>query len=79
LFNQLRTLWKKPASERRKWWEESKRLEEGVLLCFISLINNKSLLLFFTVSEKHTDPKTDYSLSSYEHYSTIVTKLATWN
>jgi hypothetical protein len=78
-FNQLPALWKKPASERRKWWEESKRLEEGVLLCFISLIDNKSSLLFFTVSEKRTDPKTDYSLSSHEHYSTIVAKLATRN
>jgi hypothetical protein len=78
-FNQLPALRQKPASERRKWWEESKRLEEGVLLCFVSLIDNKSSLLFFTVSEKRTDPKMDYSLSSHERFSTIVTKLATRN
>lgn len=78
-FDQLSTLRKKPTSERRKWWEESKRLEEGVLLCFVSVIDNKSSLLFFTVSEKCTDPKKDYSLSSHEHNSTIVTKLATRN
>jgi len=79
LFNQLPALRQKPASERCKWWEESKRLQEGVLLCFVSLIDNKSSLLFFTVSEKRTDPKTDYSLSSHERSSTIVTKLATRN
>jgi hypothetical protein len=78
-FDQLSALRKKPASERRKWWEESKRLEEGVLLCFVSVIGNKSSLLFFTVSEKCIDPKKDYSLSSHEHNSTIVTKLATRN
>jgi hypothetical protein len=78
-FNQLPALRQRPASERRKWWEESKRLEEGVLLCFVSLIDNKSSLLFFTVSEKRTDPKIDYSLSSHERSSTIVTKLATRN
>jgi hypothetical protein len=78
-FDQLSTLRKRPASERRKWWEESKRLEEGVLLCFVSIIDKKSSLLFFTVSEKCTDPKKDHSLSSHEQNSTIVTKLATRN
>lgn len=78
-FNQLQTLRKKSASDRRKWWEDSKRLEEGSLLCFVSFINNKSSILFLTVSEKCTDPKASYSLSSHDHISTIVTKLATRN
>jgi hypothetical protein len=78
-FNQLHALRKKSAPDRRKWWEDSKRLEEGSLLCFVSFINNKSSLLFLTVSEKCTDPKASYSLSSHDHISTIVTKLATRN
>jgi hypothetical protein len=78
-FNQLHALRKKSASDRRKWWEDSKRLEEGSLLCFVSFVNKKSSLLFLTVSEKCTDPKASYSLSSHDHFSTIVTKLATRN
>ncbi|TGO45849.1 hypothetical protein BCON_0361g00090 [Botryotinia convoluta] len=78
-FNQLHTLRKKSASDRRKWWEDSKRLEEGSLLCFVSFINDKSSLLFLTVSDKRTDPKASYSLSSHDQMSTIVTKLATRN
>ena len=78
-FNQLHALRKKSASDRRNWWEDTKRLEEGSLLCFISLMNNKSSLLFLTVSEKCTNPKTSYSLSSHNHISTIVTKLTTCN
>ncbi len=78
-FNQLHALRKKAAPDRRKWWEDSKRLEEGSLLCFISFTNNKSSLLFLTVSEKFTDPKSSYSLYSHNHIATIVTKLATRN
>jgi hypothetical protein len=78
-FNQLHALRKKSAPDRRKWWEDSKRLEEGSLLCFVSYINNKSSLLFLTVSEKCTDPKASYSLSSHDHIATIVTKIATRN
>ncbi|KFY97455.1 hypothetical protein V500_02048 [Pseudogymnoascus sp. VKM F-4518 (FW-2643)] len=78
-FSQPHALRKKSATDRRKWWEDSKRLEEGSLLCFVSFLNNKSSLLFLTVSEKCTDPKASHSLSSQDHISTIVTKLATRN
>jgi len=78
-FNQLPALRKKSASDRCKWWEDSNRLEEGALLCFVSIIDNKSSLLFLTVSEKGTNPKAPYNLSSHEHISTILTKPATRN
>lgn len=78
-FNQLKPLRKKAASDRRKWWEDSKRLEEGSLLCFVSVVDNKSCLLFLTVSEKCTDPKARHSLTSQDYVSTISTKLATRN
>jgi hypothetical protein len=78
-FNQLPSLRKKSAPERRIWWKDSKRLEEGAFLCFVSVVGDRSSLLFLTVSEKNTDPKSPYSLSSDEHISTIITKLATRN
>jgi hypothetical protein len=78
-FAQLFLLRKKSRSERRTWWEESRRLEEGILLCFASLHDGQSSILFFTVSQKSTDPKNDPNLTSDDHQSTISAKLATWN
>jgi hypothetical protein len=78
-FVQLSALRKKSRSERRTWWEESRRLEEGVLLCFVTINDGESSILFFTVSQKCTDPKKEYNLSSDDHQSTISVKLASWN
>jgi hypothetical protein len=77
-FPQLPLLRKKSPSERHTWWEESRRLEEGILLCFVSLKEGRSSILFFTVSEKCTQPK-EFSLSSENHQATIAAKLATCN
>jgi hypothetical protein len=78
-FNQLHALRKKSATDRRKWWEDLKRLQEVSLLCFVSFTNNKTYLLFLTVSEKRTDPNASYSLSSHNRISTTVTKFVTHN
>lgn len=78
-FPQPHSLRKKSASERCRWWQESKRLEEGTLLCFLCIDDSRTSLLFFTVSEKCTDLKKDYSLGSENHQATILTKLATQN
>jgi len=69
----------KSTSDRRKWWEESSRLQEGILLCFVFRHEAKSSLIFFTVSEKCTDTMREYSLTSRQHYATITTKLASFN
>lgn len=76
-FPQPPTLRKKSASERCKWWQESKRLEEGTLLCFVSVNDARTSLLFLTVSEKCTDVKKNHTLSSDNYQATILTKLAT--
>jgi hypothetical protein len=76
-FPQPNLLRKKSASERCKWWQESKRLEEGTLLCFLSAGEIRTSLLFLVVSEKCTDARKDYSLSSENYKATIVAKLAT--
>jgi len=77
-FPQLPLLRKKLPSERRMWWEESRRLEEGTLLCFVSLKGAESSILLFTVSGKCTAGK-EFSLSSENYQSTIAAKLATNN
>lgn len=76
-FPQPKELRKKSLVERCKWWQESKRLEEGTLLCFLFTIELTNSILFFTVNQKCTDRKEEFSLSSQSHQATIVTKLAT--
>ena len=76
-FLQPPALRKKSLSERRKWWEDSKRLEEGILLCLLFVDDAKASLLFFTVSEKCIDTRNDHSLTSDKNKATITAKLAT--
>lgn len=76
-FPQPVALRKKSAAERSKWWEDSKRLEEGVLLCLLFAKDAKSSLLFFTVSEKCIDTRKDDGLTHNQHQATIKAKLAT--
>jgi AAA domain len=54
----------KSASQRQRWWNATKRLEEGSLLCLISFQNGEGRPLFFTVTQRNTDPKAEYSLAS---------------
>ncbi|KAI9645837.1 hypothetical protein NHQ30_005272 [Ciborinia camelliae] len=63
--------------ERRKWWEESKRLSEGVLLCLLSFDGTRCSPLFLTVTKKSTNLESDYSLVSHETKAIITAKLAT--
>lgn len=76
-FLQPPALRKKSNSERQKWWGDSKRLEEGVLLCLLSLDNAKVSPLFFTVSEKSIATLNDHGLASDKNQATITAKLAT--
>ena len=67
------------SSERRRWWEDSKRMDEGVLLCYLFLDDKKCSLLFLLVSEKITDPNKDHGLSKSKYEATITAKLASKN
>ncbi len=78
-FLQLSSLRRKSSSERRGWWEDTKRLEEGSLIVFLFVHEAKSSLLFFTVSQKCTDAANDFGLSSNNQLATITAKLATRN
>jgi len=57
-------LQQKAMSHRRQWWNTTKRLEEGTLLCLISFQEGKGTPLFFTASEKSTDRGQEFSLMS---------------
>lgn len=76
-FLQPPALRKKSTSERRKCWEDSKRLEEGILLCLLSADDAKASLLFFTVSERSIDTKNEHGLTFDKNQATITAKLAT--
>lgn len=82
-FLQPSSIRKKSATEKRRWWEETKRLEEGILLVFLFVgddtDNPKASLLFLTVSQKCTDTSKDFGLSSRTQLATITAKLATQN
>jgi hypothetical protein len=75
-FPQPALLRNKSSLERRKWWEETKRLSEGILLSWISAHDNVISHLFFIVTGKYTDTKAETSLSSNSHQATIVARLA---
>ncbi|KAI9836984.1 MAG: hypothetical protein M1819_000633 [Sarea resinae] len=75
-FPQPDHLQKKSVFERKLWWEDSKRLQEGSLLCFLSSIDGVGSLLFFTVSQRLTDPEERYGLASSGHFATIISTLA---
>ena len=61
--------------DRRKWWEESRRLEEGVLLSLIWIQDSTAQHLFFTVAERNTDTSSNNSLTKNHNTATITVKL----
>lgn len=78
-FPQPPQLRRKSSAQRSRWWQESKRLDDGVLLCFLSLDNGVSLL-FFTVTNKQTGMDgNEHTLASHDKFATITTSLATKN
>ena len=78
-FLQPLPLRSKSALEKQRWWEESKRMEEGSLLCLLYLEDGICSLLFFIVSRKATDAKHDHGLSSDKSHATVTAKLTSTN
>jgi hypothetical protein len=76
-FSQITSICSKSAFEKRKWWEESRRLSEGVLLSFITVNESGPSYLFLKVSERCTDTKRDRSLVKDNNQATIVAQLTT--
>lgn len=68
---------RKTSAEKEKWWEESRRFNEGTLLSFIWIDNSVTQHIFLTVSGKTTDPGKEYGLSRGKDMAYITASLAT--
>lgn len=76
-FSLPQYLRRKPAGERQTWWDQSKRLEQGALVCFVCAVDGRPTPLLLVVSDKSTDPKQKNNLVSEAYRGTISAKLAT--
>ncbi|KAL8688726.1 MAG: hypothetical protein Q9218_005433 [Villophora microphyllina] len=65
------------SAKLKSWWEDSRRLDEGRLLCLLFLDSGKASILLLTVTEKCTDQKKLTSLTHNTRHATITAKLAT--
>lgn len=68
---------RKSTADRRKWWEESRCLQEGVLLSYIWIQDSNVQHMFFTVAERSTRVGKDDSLNYNDNTAVITLKLAT--
>jgi hypothetical protein len=76
-FLQPAVVRKKNVAQKEKWWEESRRFDEGSLLSFIWIQDTIVQHVFLTVSDKTTDPKKKYSLTHHNQMAYITTSLVT--
>ncbi|KAF9729289.1 hypothetical protein PMIN01_12979 [Paraphaeosphaeria minitans] len=78
-FPQLQVLRGKSAVNRRKWWEDCKRLSEGILLSFITMQDDLVQHIFLTVTLRVTDDRKEHTLTSNKGQATFTAKLARHN
>ncbi|KAJ5058920.1 NFX1-type zinc finger-containing protein 1 [Bipolaris maydis] len=76
-FVQPAAVRRKSSEERERWWEESRRFNQGTLLSFIWIDNSATHHVFLTVSGKNTDPTKEYGLSHGKELAYITSSLAT--
>ncbi|KLU92338.1 hypothetical protein MAPG_11284 [Magnaporthiopsis poae ATCC 64411] len=76
-FSSPHHLRQKSVNERQAWWEQSKRLGQGAMVCFVSTVNGRPTPLLLIVSDKSTDTSQGNNLISEPYRGTISTKLAT--
>ncbi|PSN60466.1 hypothetical protein BS50DRAFT_506497, partial [Corynespora cassiicola Philippines] len=78
-FQQPTQLRKNTAAGRSKWWRESKRVAEGILLSLIVIGNDQVQHLFFNDSGTNTNTREDLNLVKNNSPCTITTKLVSHN
>lgn len=78
-FPQPYSMRKRSAIDRRKVWEESRRLQEGVLLSFIWIQDSTIQHQFFTVVERSTDTRHDDSLTHNNNTATVTVAVTNQN
>ncbi|SPQ24370.1 6dcb3be8-b1ad-4d1b-a7d1-e20cabd9a2fd [Thermothielavioides terrestris] len=75
-FSEPPQLRKHSLGDRRRWWQQSSRLEPGSLICWVSARGDEKSFLLFVVSQKNTEDvpegKNESTLVS-EHFNPSVT------
>ncbi|KAM0744848.1 hypothetical protein ACQRIT_000232 [Beauveria bassiana] len=74
-FSQTPTLRGKSAPERRRWWEDSRRLAEGVLVSFIANHEGRAQHLFLIISNRNIEDSKDGSLTKNSSRATVTSRL----
>ncbi|KAF1956385.1 hypothetical protein CC80DRAFT_563213 [Byssothecium circinans] len=74
-FAQPQSIQSKTSANKRKWWEESKRLEEGVLLSLILVENGTVQHFFLAVSRRSADASKDKGFTHSDDVVTITARL----
>lgn len=75
-FNLPQHLRKKSAEDRRRWWENSKRLEPGALVCLLCSHVERAEPLFLVVTEKCAPSSEAPRRGNETHMATIIARLA---
>lgn len=75
-FRQPHQIRKKSTTDINKWWEESKRLMEGVLLSYIWVDQTGPQHLFLTVTGKEHTPRVQQSTHNNIATAIVIAKLA---
>jgi hypothetical protein len=70
-FLQPQQLFQKSSADRHKWWEESRRLSEGVPLLLVWKDSSVMHHLFFSVSRRDVDLKSEHDLTSDNHRASV--------
>ncbi|KAJ2978870.1 hypothetical protein NQ176_g3576 [Zarea fungicola] len=78
-FSQPQILRGKSVSERQRWWEDSRRLSEGVLVSFIAMDSDRAQNLFLIISNRKLDNDEEDGRTKSVHHATIRSRLASQN
>lgn len=78
-FPQPQILRGKPVSERQRWWEDSRRLSEGVLVSYIAMDQDRAQHLFLIISKRNFDDSQEDSLTKNIYHATVRSRLASRN
>ncbi|KAI4673398.1 uncharacterized protein J4E84_011123 [Alternaria hordeiaustralica] len=76
-FLQPTAVRRKLPAQKEKWWEESRRFDEGSLLSFIWTQNSTVQHVFLTVSDKTTDSNREFGLTHDNQMAYVMASLVT--
>lgn len=74
-FSQPPGLKGKTVAERRRWWEDSRRLAEGVLVSFMAIHQDRAQHLFLIISNRSVDESKNTGLTKSSSRATVTLRL----